>query len=187
MLRNKERLELVDMIVGQYARLAGSIDQMFQVISPRVNYTTGLWRQEGPYKNSGSCRDIDKCTSEIGLVGIAKNRLIALREERNRQVPGSSTVSDCPYHRCESGCVLRELKSPYCLAHMEAPWELRKFGIAGFQLSTFIDRWLDRVLTSESLAEAYANETFVEEEIFYVQGLTEGIKKFPYIGLPARP
>lgn len=187
MVKGKERNELISLVVGQYSRLAGSFDQMFQVISPLVTYTAALWKQEGPYKGSGSCRDMDKHTSEVGLKGIAKDILVLLREERAQQIPGVSLVSDCPYHREEGGCVLKELKGPYCLAHMEAPWELRKFGIDGYRLSEHIDLWLGQVLTSESLAEAYTNEIFVEERIIYVQGLTEVIKKFPYIGLPARP
>lgn len=187
MLEKKERKELISLIVAQYTRLAGTTDQMFQVISPRVIYTAALWRQEGPFKGSGSCRDIDKYNSEMGVEGIAKDTLISFREKRNQEVPGISTVSDCPYHRSEGGCTLKELKSPRCLSHMEAAWELWKFGIDGYRLSVDISQWSSQVLSSESLADAYANGTFVGRKIIYIAELTEEIKKFPHIGLPVRP
>lgn len=179
--------ELIDAIVGQYVRLAGTIDLMFQVISPRVKYTAALWRQDGPFKGSGSCRDMDKYNSEIGLVGIAKDVLILLREERNRQIPGISLVSDCPYHRCEGGCVLKELKSPHCLAHMEAAWELRKFGQDGYLLSKNIGQWLRQALAAESLEEVYARDGLINTRAFHIKCLTERIEQFPHIGLPDRP
>ncbi|MBI2337627.1 hypothetical protein HYU95_00430 [Candidatus Daviesbacteria bacterium] len=106
MIVDKERIECMSLIVGQYIKLAGVIDEMFKVISPRVTYTNALWRLDGPFKDSGSCRDMDRYNSEMGITGIARDMLIQLREKCNLQVSGVSSVSDCPYHRCDGGCVL---------------------------------------------------------------------------------
>lgn len=168
---------LAELVVGQYVRLTGPIDQMFQVIGPRVVCTASLWRVD-PFKGVGSCT-MDKPSSETGISGVAKQLLITLREDRSRQIPGISTLSPCPYHRDDFGCVLGELKSPWCLSVMEAAWELRVFGIDGYILSRKISAWLDRLLVADTPKEVTGNEGFIDRRAAFIQRLANHISRFP--------
>lgn len=119
----------VEQIVSQYTAFAGLVDQMFREMGLRSEIE--WWRYDG----AGTCQGMTKKWVEQDLVGPAAKRLIELRELRNSRFEGKSTTSKCPYHRNNIGCVLKELKDPYCASHVDVPGRLKKtFGINGGQL-----------------------------------------------------
>ena len=172
----------VEQIIGQYRRVAGALDVMFGEMSKRTQFEE--WRFNG----FGSC-GIPKYGAELKIHGIAKDDLIALREERNSQdrqevIEGLSVI--CPYHRKDFGCVLGDLKGPVCISFIENKDEVEAtFGIDPMVLSRSIKRTLARILAShisdKTQVDPQANEQFVEEEVAGIEKLTEYIRSFPVI------
>lgn len=164
----------VSQIVSRYRSVVGALDNMFKVIGLRSEVE--LWRVDGV----GSCRNMDRESSEYHLGGPAKNELIRLREERNRNVPGKpSPLTDCPYHREGFGCVLGDLKGPYCISHIDRPSTLkRQLRINGYELMQDIDQVLQSILlmggTSPDIVEA-------------ISEMTKYIETYPILGMEDRP
>lgn len=174
-----ERQEAILAITGQYLEASAAAQQMFDALGPRVRQ---LWQMSGPYENVGSCRYLDKPSSEGWLSGIAKNHLIELREARNVQVPGESQLTDCPYHRTEGGCVLAELKSPLCMSHVDMPSEIERLtGVQGTGVSIGIRKTLEEILTAASVGDVAVNAPRVEAFIRHISGLTARISSAPII------
>ncbi len=158
-------------IVGQYSRVVAALDSMFTVMRPRIAWE--VWRVNGV----GSCH-IDRETSEYGLNGPARDLIIDLRDIRNEAVEGERLDESvaCPYHRVWRGCVLGNLKSPICISHIDAPWELSdRFGINGYALRGDIDEILETVLNGK------ADEEFVVLACDAVEQMTQYIKRFPVL------
>ena len=172
----------VEQIMGQYRRVVGALDVMFREISARTMFEE--WRFNG----FGSC-GVPKYGAELKIHGIAKDDLIALREERNSLDHQETIETDgviCPYHRKDFGCVLGDLKGPVCISFIENKNEVEAwFGIDQIVLSRSIQRALARILVShisdESQVDPRSNEQFVEEEIAGIERLTEYIRSFPVI------
>ncbi len=109
-----ERQEAVLAITSQYLEVSAAAQRMFDALGSKIPQ---MWQMPGPYENVGSCRYLDKPTSETGLSGMAKDHLIELREAQNAQTPGHSELTDCPYHRTDSGCIpLENLKVRFASA-----------------------------------------------------------------------
>lgn len=175
-------------IVGQYTKVVGQLDEMFREIDTRSN--SSLWRLTGGYgyNGVGSCKNVTKRRSEEELEGEAKDVLIKLRDARNQAKPGTSSLSSCPYHREDYGCVLAELKSPRCISHVDNPAELAKrFGIDGDQLTDDIHWILSHILkvrnseTGGSLDTPTKNDGFVESASEAISQMTNHVRKFPIL------
>lgn len=171
-------------IVSQYTTIVGALDKMFTEIDLRSNGSLWRWK-DSPFEGVGSCKYISKGPSESGLVGLAKENLLDLREHRAQQFPGSSPLSSCPYHRENHGCILGDLKSPFCIDHIDGydPMagydELRdRFGIPSGQLQTDIGSILRSVLESKDPTQ---NNQFVSEAQNAISQMTEHVKRFPVI------
>lgn len=131
-------------ITEQYRGVVGLLDAMFREIGLRSE--AELWRFDGV----GNCSYVTKVSSEIGLESPARRRLIRLRQKRNKDIGGKSTIAKCPYHRAGMGCVLGDLKAPICIAHVDYPGTLqRKFKVDGYQLKQDIDWILECILGQE--------------------------------------
>lgn len=126
----------------------------------------------------GACKDVDKLYSETGLVGEAKEEIVLLREQRNQEQGGTSTIPPCPYHRAGYGCVLEDLKSPLCIAHFDADWEWkRNFGVDAQALKSEIETTLKLILEGETLE----SHTLVERFTQKVTSITNQIVKHPIL------
>lgn len=136
----------VDLIVRQYRAVVGALDNMFKEMSSRSEVM--LWMVDG----IGTCRNATREISEYKIVGSARDTLIALRDERNKQIPGmKGDLTECPYYRAGSGCVLGDLKGPYCIAYVDSPFSLRKFfKIDGDKLRDDIDLILLTILLQDT-------------------------------------
>lgn len=163
---------------SQYTKVVGALDQMFTEMDLRSNGSLWRWK-DSPYEGVGSCKYISKSPSESGLVGPARQTLLNLRVQRAKEFPGSSSVSSCPYHRENQGCILGELKSPICISHVDHPGELRRrFGIDGYQLTTDISWILRSILESQDPTQ---NNQFVDDAHQAVIQMTQHVKRFPVI------
>ncbi len=171
-------------IVSQYTTVVGALDQMFQEMDLRSNGSLWRWKNS-PFEGVGSCKYISKSPSESGLVGPARNTLIELRQQRVKDFPGSSSVSSCPYHRENHGCVLGNLKSPLCISHIDGydPMagydELRdRFGIKSNHLTSDISWILRSILESNDPTQ---NSQFISEACNGISQMTQHIKRFPIL------
>jgi hypothetical protein len=175
--------ESVDGIISQYREITGALQHMFQVMSPRVKYE--LWKYVRPtdeYHMVGSCGNQDRESSEEELVGIARNTLIELRETRNAEASGESELTDCPYHRTEGGCVLGDLKGPYCIGHIDSPSELNeRFGLSGYGMMRVIKENLAKILSAQTPEEIGNNRALVESFREQIEATTEHIETFPML------
>lgn len=122
----------------------------------------------------GTCREMNKTTAEWGLEGSVKDELIVLREERNETTSGKSTC--CPYHRPGKGCVLADLKSPVCLAHIENPQELRERLNLPADKLTFEINWI-----LKQILHGVADGEFISAALYSIEGVTEHVKTFPVL------
>lgn len=174
-------------IVSQYTTIVGALDQMFKEIDLRSNGSFWRWN-DSPYAGVGGCKHINKSPSESGLVGSARNILIKLREQKEKEFPGSSSLSPCPYHRENHGCILEELKSPLCIEYVDNPEEIKKrFGIDGSQLTHNIGWMLRYILESKDphthmkLESPIQNNDFVHDAHEAITTMTQHIKRFPVL------
>lgn len=174
-------------IISQYTTIVGALDQMFTEIDLRSNGS--LWRwEDSPYAGSGSCKYISKEPSESGFVGSTRSIFINLREDKSKEYPGSSSVSSCPYHRENHGCILENLKSPLCISHIDNPGELRsRFGIDGYKLTQDISWILRSILestdpnTKHILESPLQNNEFINEAHLAITQMTKHIQRFPIL------
>lgn len=167
----------IDRIIAQYRQTVGLLDSMFTVARVRTNKE--IWRDNG----FGSCV-LKKQDSEGGLIGPAKEQLITLREEKNRQYGGTSTIAPCPYHRENYGCVLKDLKSPCCIAHFDADWDWRRrFRIDAISLNEEIWTILSATLNGEALGDPSGVKRFNKK----VTLLTKQIAKHPLFNESLHP
>lgn len=163
-------------IVDQYRQITGALEQMFQ--TARLRTKEEMWRNDGV----GSCIAVDRELSEHRLSGEAKEDLIKLRGQRNQEFGGNqSTLTKCPYHRENHGCVLGDLKSPTCIAFFENPFEWdAKFKIRTGEFRPEIQDTLSDVLYGDRLE----NPTSVEIFINRVKKITDFISTFPILHQP---
>lgn len=179
----------VGQIVSQYRSVVGALGNMFKLMGERSEIE--LWRVDGV----GSCRNMDKESSEYRLEGPARAELILLRKQRNATFPGrKGNLTDCPYFRERLGCVLGDLKSPYCIAHVDYPASLNKyFEIDGYQFMQGIHRILAVILTrDEGLLEgSFLGVTdlrqFPQAAKDYISDLTTHIESQPILSAEERP
>lgn len=179
--------QIESVIVSQYTTIVGALDQMFTEIDLRSKGS--LWRwEDSAYAGSGSCKYISKEPSESGFVGPTRRLFINLREDKAKEFPGSSSLSSCPYHRENHGCILGELKSPLCISHIDSPGELRpRFGIDGYKLTQDISWILRSVLestdphTKHVLESPLQNNDFVAEACAAIEQMTRHVKRFPVL------
>lgn len=167
------RKEAIEPIVAQYRSVVGELDGIFKAASPRTE------REWWPSDGVGSCALIkDKKHSEVGLTGLAKSRIIELRDARNLEVGGTSTQCACPYHRAGSGCVLGDLKSPVCIVFVENRAELTgRFGIHIDNVTSRIKAVLNQILSGETAHNPAPVSTFIDE----VKGITDRIEQEPIL------
>lgn len=172
MTREGEPITQIQEITGQYRQVVGALEEMFAQARQRTN--TDSWRRDGV----GSCRKLDKRLSELWLDGHAKNNIIVLRDDRNKEIEGNSTHSNCPYHRNNLGCVLTDvnLKSPLCISFFENSAEWRnRFGINTTQLTKKIINTLAIIQTGGFLENTTPINIFTAN----IHALTERIQKEP--------
>jgi len=180
-------------IVNQYQQIVGALDTMFKEMDLRSDDAAWRWQISA---GVGSCRYISKSPSESGLVGPAKASIIKLREQRAQDFPGSSSVSSCPYHRENHGCVLGDLKSPLCIAHIDSYDETGvsnvdelnyRFRIKSASLRTDIDWMLRSILVAEDpfthqrLDTPEENNDFVSKAHEAIRSMTQHVKRFPIL------
>lgn len=172
----------VENTVFQYRTVVGKLDEMFFEMDLRSEVM--LWRADGV----GSCRAVDKPFSESYLEGKAKKRLIKLRDEKIKRVDLGYTPSFCPYHSLEKGCVLGNLKSPLCIAHVDYPSELqRRFGINGINLADDILLVLGVILRQDTkmiykeFGQDLNMNEFVELAVDSIKQMTNHIKRSPIL------
>lgn len=176
----------IELIVGQYRRVVGALNELFLGISGRSEWE--IWKQDG----IGSC-GIPKEAAQKGFSGIAKETLITLREELNstNSLPRVEGKLTCPYHRKNHGCVIGELKAPVCIAYIENKEEVReRFGVEPYQLKRLIYDTARKVLFSgiddESKVDPIQNEEFVEEIIGEIRGIVEKVRNSPPLDVPIK-
>ena len=168
----------VEQIVSQYKRVVGAWDEMFAEISKRTQWEG--WKQDG----IGSC-GILKETSETGLRGLARDDLIAMRNEVNAQndLPRVEGKLSCPLLRAYLGCVLGELKAPICITHIENIDEVQDmFGINHYEFKLEVYRTLRRILGGDEDPDKIKpeeNEEFVSQVVEGIRAVIDGIKSVP--------
>lgn len=167
--------ENIGQIVRQYKTVVGKLEQMFRAASIRT--TKESWRKDG----IGSCLYIhNKEQSEIGLLGPAKDKLIKLQEERNREFGGKSTLTGCPYHRAGHGCVLGNLKAPVCIRYSDSgsfmEWGAR-FGINTDNLRDEVDTVLRGILVHDP-------EINIPQYLESIESRIKAIKREPILHNP---
>lgn len=173
----------VEVIVSQYRDVVGALDQMFGEMDLRSSVMA--WRTDG----YGSCLGVKKALSEQGLIGVAKERLIELREEKSRLNPKKEkSECRCPYHRVDSGCILGDLKSPLCIGFVDFPGELpKRFGINAWRLRGDIEMILKAILTQDPDGNCSFEEEMIPADEFVVLSkeaiskMTKHVQKFPLI------
>ena len=175
---NTANPETIGRIITRYKTVVGALNQMFQAASPRT--TREAWRKDG----LGSCAYIrNKEQSEIGLLEPAKDRLIELREARNRKFGGKSTLTGCPYHRAGYGCVLGDLKAPVCIRYSDPgsfmEWGAR-FGINTDDLRDEVDTVLKGILVHDPVR----NDTNIPQYLESIERRIKVIKKEPMLYNP---
>lgn len=175
--------ESVDSVIGQYREVTSALQKMFEAMSPRIKYELWKWAKPGDdYHMVGSCGNQDRESSEQELMGIARDALIELREARNAQAPGESELTDCPYHRTEGGCVLGDLKSPYCIGHIDSPSEINeRFGLSGYGMMRVAKENLAKILSAQTPEEIENNRALVETFLGQIEATTEHIETFPML------
>jgi hypothetical protein len=104
-----ERLrEIRDIALEQYSLCASALNQIFEVCPDPEWKTDGI----------GSCRYDGTADDSLGgAVYDWKDRRQKIRNETFPEPLGHHT-SACSYHQPGVGCILGELKSPTCLAHV---------------------------------------------------------------------
>lgn len=167
-------------IATNYQVVVGALDLMFKEADLRLKQV--LWREEDSiHKNVGTCRDMYREDSEWDLIGPARSYLIRLRDQRNREVPGRATLTHCPYHRRETGCVLRGLKSPACIGYIDYPGEFQeRFRVDVPSLKRENSRALECILENQG-PDGQGIDEFVQDTLGVVKQLTEHIKKHPIL------
>lgn len=160
-----------EIITNQYKRVASSLSRLFEEIAPRTVYH--VWRTDGV----GSCR-ISIHTSEQGIEGLAQKKIIELRLQQNP----SDDAEKCGFHIENRGCKLTDLRGPYCLEHIDAPWELKKrFGIDGYQLTQDI-RWILQTILHAGIdnPKPDENEEFTQGAIKAIEIMMSYVQKFSF-------
>ncbi len=172
----------VNKIVRQYTAVVGALDNLFLEMDLRSDM--GLWRINGV----GTCRNLNEEGARQGLGGPAKDTLILLRTRRAKDNPGLSRLTACPYHREGCGCILKELKSPLCIAAVENKDEVwNRFKIKGQDLEDDIEWMLEGVLYqgvppgTKHFNPNMPTSEFVLEALDAICQMTKYVKAFPVI------
>jgi len=153
-------------IIDQYMTVAGALSNLFKEIAPRTVYHD--WRHNG----IGSC-GIRTETSERGFDGSARKKILELR---NQQKPNTDTRK-CGFHIENKGCMFTNLRGPYCLEHIDAPWELKeRFSIDGYQLSRDIRCILETILLTNKPED---NDNFTKDAVNAIEEMMRHVQKFP--------
>lgn len=179
-------MERVSNIIYQYKKVVGALNGLFNHMDLRSEVQS--WRFDGV----GSCRNCGRCMSEFGITGPAKLDLISLRDEVNFQVKGSNTLSQCPYYRDSIGCILGDLKSPLCIAHVDNPGNLKRFRIDGYRLTFDIQWTLDIILrqdmskAEQELGVRVAPDGFTEIALDAVSQMVNWVKTYPELKMEER-
>lgn len=174
------RQENINQVVLQYRSVTGALDQMFGEMDLRSEVL--LWRVNG----EGSCKGVSKEQTEGSLIGVAKKKLIKLRDAKSQAIPEINNNARCHYFR--QGCCLGDLKSPLCISFIDYPEEcLRQFAINPLNLTGDISQILKIILlqdtkaASEFVGQQVTLSDFVELAKDAIYQMTVYVKRFPIL------
>lgn len=173
-------------VVLQYRAVAGVFEIFWREVGVRTD--KALWRLDGPYKGSGSCRNVDHELAGDLIGGIGSSLLFAQRDWKNFQTEGAQ--KNCPFFRVDQGCVLGNLKSPRCLDHVdyEQGKEIEnKFGFKVPDMRAPLERIQLGGMTREEMESGIyevkpnVNDDFVMSTIDEWMERVEYVKTFPVL------
>lgn len=172
--------------IGLYQQVAAAMNQLYQVICDRTTYKE--W--EDPFKNSPQDLGIGDChlSTIDSAQEIVDEDILVLRQRRSVETPGPQFSFGCDHHRKGVGCILGDLKSPFCIRYFRNPLldEMkRRFGIEVFtqfdQAKTAAVRVLKQV--QDSSLPLVDKQLLVAEVIEKVRQAQNLIEPFPTIGV----
>lgn len=105
--------------VRSYQSVAAALNKLYLAICARTIYKE--W--EDPFRMAPQDRDIGDChlSTADSAQEIENQHLLALRERRSAETPGPQHAAACGHHRQGIGCILGDLKSPFCLRYFRNP------------------------------------------------------------------
>lgn len=99
-------------IIAQYRTVTSKFDELWQEINLRTD--GAAWKRDGV----GSCK-AGPGRINTWLEGVVDEELETLWDDANASTGGDKTPHACQFHRQDHGCVLGDLKSPRCVAHVD--------------------------------------------------------------------
>lgn len=182
-----EILKTPEEIAREYMQINLAINDLFRAAELRSGI--GQWKKDGV----GSCIGLTRTGSECGLIGPAKEVILRLRDKVNFKDHGHSRLTECPFHREDSGCSIPALKAPICASIVDDPLIWKKaFGIEGIQLGIDLDWVLFITLTQDKakLKQYQPKNTpdlrdFNQWALNFVNGKKGLIERFPLLYPPA--
>lgn len=166
---------LVAVIPEQIAQLGNSFDSLQRSIKSKLDVPP-LWTED----KAGSCARMDGEVAQQDIVSHARDRILELWEERNRETPGTNEITACPYHRTEGGCSLGSLKPPLCLTTVDnAPAIEDQFGIEINRLALTVYVLYVRALGARTLGDAALNQILINQTVAKINALNEYVETSP--------
>lgn len=170
--------------VELYQSVAAAMNQLYFTILARTKYKE--W--EDPFKNNPEDLGIGDChlSTEDSAQEITDEAILELRNLRSAERPGPQFRHACGHHRIGKGCILDDLKSPFCLRYFRNPLldEMRRrFAQAPFTLFETARRLAMKALReiqNEQLSLS-EKEALTKETLIHIRIATEAIKPFPVL------
>lgn len=169
-------------VVELYQQVAGAMNELYFAILERTTYKE--W--EDPFRMNPEDRGIGDChlSTADSAQEIEDEALLKLRTLRSAETPGPQFGHVCGHHRIGVGCILGDLKSPFCLRYFRNPLldEMRRrFGSAAFnQFDTARSQAMKTLkIIQEPDVTLMRKETLVQEVISLIHKAKESVELFP--------
>lgn len=106
-------------VVELYQQVADVMNELYFAILERTTYKE--W--EDPFRMNPEDRGIGDChlSTADSAQEIEDEALLKLRTLRSAETPGPQFGHVCGHHRIGVGCILGDLKSPFCLRYFRNP------------------------------------------------------------------
>lgn len=175
----KDRNPQEDYAIRQYREIAGKAVELWSEIDQRTDKSD--WRQDGV----GSCHT-PTYLFQTYLEGFIGFEIEELSDALNSDIPNTNHRA-CQFHREGTGCILKDLKSPRCIDHVNLSHRTEIQERFGIEIPQFMEP-LRRIQTAGFNPEDKGfvlhpeeNDELVERVVNETQELIDHVKTFPIL------
>lgn len=149
--------------INRYQEIAGAYNDLWKAIYLRTE--TKSWENDPQKLGSCAISDID---SLQGMPDLILADMAELRNRRSNETSGGRNSIGCPHHRKESGCVLEELKGPYCIDYVDFYLDdeiEERFGLCLMPIMPYLERVVsveEEDLSSRVISSMIQVQEFIE-------------------------